>query len=113
MTARRLSPHQTWHGLPIAALLWSSIAGTSAATAADVAYGEYLASECATCHRRDGQDKGIPSIVGWPPEQFIAALAAYKKKERPNPIMQTIAGRLSDEEMQALAAYYAMLKPKP
>ena len=33
----------------------------------DPAYGEYLSGECVTCHQADGQDKGIPSIAGWPP----------------------------------------------
>lgn len=79
------------------------------ATAADPAYGEYLSSECITCHRRDGQNQGIPSIVGLAPVQFIAALRAYKSKDRSNPIMQTVAGRLSDDDMAALAAFYSSL----
>ena len=81
------------------------------ANAADPAFGQYLSSECVTCHRADGQDKGIPSIVGWPTEQFVAVLKSYKVKDRDNPVMQTIAGRLSDDEMAALAAYYGSLKP--
>lgn len=82
-----------------------------AASAGDPAFGEYLSSECVACHRRDGQDKGIPSIVGWPPEQFVAVLKSYKSKDRPNPVMQTITGRLTDEDMAALAAFYGSLKP--
>ena len=31
----------------------------------------------------------------------------YRQKRRENPIMQTIAGRLSDQEIAALAAYFA------
>jgi len=112
MAARPPAPREK-RGHLLTAAFWSLAVQASPAVAADVAYGEYLASECATCHRRDGQDKGIPSIVGWRPEQFVAALVAYRKKDRPNPIMQTIAGRLSDEDMKALAAYYATLKPKP
>lgn len=80
------------------------------ACAGDAAYGQYLSSECATCHRTDGQDKGIPSIVGWPTDQFVAVLNSYKVKDRPNPIMQTIAGKLNDQEIAALAAYYGSLK---
>lgn len=83
----------------------------NAASAADPAYGEYLSSECVSCHRRDGQDKGIPPIVGWPPEQFIAVLQSYKTKDRTNQVMQTITGRLTDEDMAALAAFYGSLKP--
>lgn len=102
-------------GLLAAAAFWGVAASTSptTASAADAAYGEYLSSECSTCHRRDGKDKGIPSIVGWPPEQFVAVLKSYKTKDRSNQIMQTITGRLSDEDMAALAAYYATLKPTP
>ena len=88
----------------------AAAAGVQPALAADPAFGEYLSSECVTCHRRDGQDKGIPSIVGWPPDQFVAVLKSYKTKDRDNQIMQTITARLSDDEMAALAAFYASLK---
>jgi cytochrome c len=77
--------------------------------AADSAFGQYLSSECVTCHRADGADKGIPSITGWPADQFVAVLKSYKAKDRDNAVMQTIAGRLGDDEMAALAAYYASL----
>jgi cytochrome c553 len=81
------------------------------AKAADVAFGEYLAGECVTCHQKSGQSNGIPTIVGWPPDQFVAVLKSYKAKDRPNPVMQTIAARFGDAEMEALAAYFATLKP--
>lgn len=75
----------------------------------DPEYGEYLASECVTCHQPDGDDEGIPSVTGWPEEDFVIALHAYKRKLRPHPVMQMMAGRLSDEEIAALAAYFATL----
>ena len=37
---------------------------------ADIAYGEYLAGECVTCHSADGADQGIPSIIGLDAEGF-------------------------------------------
>ncbi len=70
-------------------------------------YGEYLASECSTCHQSSGADDGIPSITGWPEDDFVIAMHAYKEKIRPHPVMQMMAGRLSDEEIAALAAYFA------
>lgn len=76
----------------------------------DPAYGEYLSSECITCHQKDGSDQGIPSVTGWPTEDFAAAMHAYKKKLRPHPVMQMMAGRLSNDEIAALAAYFATLK---
>ncbi|MEQ1613429.1 MAG: c-type cytochrome [Hyphomicrobiaceae bacterium] len=85
---------------------------TTAARAGDIAFGEYLSGECVTCHRVDGQDKGIPPIVGWPADQFTAVLQSYKAKDRANQVMQTIASRLSDQDMEALATYFESLKPK-
>ncbi len=76
----------------------------------DPEYGQYLASECSTCHQIDGDDEGIPSITGWPEEDFVVAMHAYKIQLRPHPVMQMMAGRLTDEEIAALAAYYAKLE---
>ena len=76
----------------------------------DRAYGEYLSSECKTCHRSDGADEGIPSITNWPAENFVLAMHAYKRKIRPHPVMQMMAGRLSDEEIAALAAYFETIE---
>ena len=76
----------------------------------DPAYGEYLASECMTCHQTDGDDEGIPSIIGWPEEDFVIAMHAYKQKVRPHPVMQMMAGRLGNEEIAALAAYFGALE---
>lgn len=75
----------------------------------DRAWGEYLSSECKTCHQADGTAEGIPSITYWPEEDFVIAMHAYKREIRPNPVMQMMAGRLSDEEIAALAAYFATI----
>lgn len=75
----------------------------------DVEFGEYLAAECLTCHRRDGADEGIPSVNGWPAEDFVVAMHAYKQKLRPHQVMQMMAGRLADDEIAALAAYFETL----
>jgi cytochrome c len=76
----------------------------------DPEYGEYLASECKTCHQTDGANDGIPGVTGWPTEDFVVAMHAYKQKLRPHPVMQMMAGRLSDEEIAALAAYFRDLE---
>jgi len=76
------------------------------------AYGQHLSGECTTCHRIDGSDNGIPSIVGWPPEDFAATLGFYKDGARSNPAMVSVAQSLDDEQIQALAAFFGAL-PKP
>ena len=76
----------------------------------DAEYGEYLASECLTCHKADGTSDGIPSITLWETEDFVVAMYAYKRKLRPHPVMQMMAARLNDEEIAALAAYFKDLE---
>jgi cytochrome c len=75
-----------------------------------VAYGEYLSGECVTCHRLSGEVNGIPSIIGWSPDQFLAVMHAYKFKARDNVTMQTIAARLTEDEIAALAAFFSNVK---
>ena len=76
------------------------------------AYGQHLSRECTTCHRIDGTDNGIPSIIGWPAEDFVTTLRYYKEGLRPNAAMQSVAQSLEDDEFQALAMFFGAL-PKP
>lgn len=98
---------------PAKALLFVLTAGLALedAAAGDRELGQYLSSECVTCHRTSGQDaQGIPKIHGWPEDQFIAVMNAYKRKQRDNPVMQTVAGRLGTDDIAALAAYFSTQK---
>ena len=65
-----------------------------------------------TCHQRSGQHQGIPPIVGWPENSFVEIMDEYRSKRRNNPVMQTIAGKFSGEEIAALAAYFGSLKSR-
>jgi cytochrome c len=94
-------------------LLLTSIAATIARGQGDRALGQYLSSECVTCHQLSGAYQGIPPIVGWPTQAFVDIMNEYRNKKRSNPIMQTIAGRLSPEEIAALAAYFGNLPYRP
>ena len=71
------------------------------------AYGEYLSGECVTCHRLDDDAGDIPPIFGWPEDRFIEILAMYKQGLRENQAMRNVAVSLGDEEMAALARFYA------
>jgi cytochrome c553 len=107
-----------WHrDLACAAVLAAAIAGLVAAPATlshasgDRALGQYLASECVTCHQLSGRFDGIPPIVGWPEESFVEIMNDYKSKKRNHAVMQTIAARLSPDEIAALAAYFGSVAP--
>jgi cytochrome c553 len=98
-----------WRLAASCALLVGSIAlaGTTVALAGgDKEFGEYLSSECVTCHQISGKFDGIPSIVGWPEQSLIRALTEYREKIRENAVMRSIAVKFSDEEIAALAAYF-------
>lgn len=77
------------------------------ARAGDVEYGAYLAQECSSCHQINVNRPGIPQIAGLPADYFIQALDWYKEGARDNATMRTIARSLDEEQIAALAAYYA------
>ena len=76
---------------------------------ADIAYGEYLAGECVTCHRSGAANDGIPNISGMDAEAFVYILQSYRSKELENKVMQLVASRLDDEQIASLAVYFASL----
>ncbi|EFO29425.1 cytochrome c2 [Roseibium sp. TrichSKD4] len=88
------------------------IGAAAMALEGDIAYGEYLATECVTCHQTSGRADGIPSIVGWPKDAFIRALFEYKVNLRTNQVMQNMTVNMGNEEIAALAAYYGSLEPQ-
>ncbi len=75
--------------------------------AGDVEYGAYLAQDCSSCHQKNTDSAGIPKITGLPADYFISALKAYKEGQRDHSTMQMIARSLDDEQVRALAAFYA------
>ena len=87
--------------------------GVTADAARLKAYGEHLSRECTTCHRLDGTDNGIPSIVGWDGGQFVTTMKFYQEGLRDNVAMMSVAKSLNEEQVQALAAYFASLPPPP
>lgn len=97
--------------------IWAVAAVSCIEVAADAArleaYGRHLSQQCTACHRADGvRVGGIPAIVGWPADQFVAVLKSYKSGERKNPVMISVTEPLGEEEMKALAAHFGSL-PKP
>lgn len=80
------------------------------AMAGDIPYGEYLAGECSSCHVQGGASSaGVPQIDGLDREAFITALFQYRVAARGNQTMVSVAARLGDEEIVALAAYFESL----
>lgn len=104
-----VSPRDIPESAPSAMARDPDVAPEILAIVGDPDYGEYLSGECVTCHQASGADKGIPSITGWPADVFVTVMHAYKTEARPHPVMRMMAGKLSDEEIAALAAYFESL----
>lgn len=84
-----------------------ALSGTSLA-AGDAAAGKEKAATCAGCHGIDGQ--GVDSknkISGLDIGKFKTAMQDYKTDKRENAMMQMFAKKLSDQDIEDLAAYYA------
>jgi sulfide dehydrogenase cytochrome subunit len=77
---------------------------------ADNVRGAQLAATCASCHRLDGRDEGIPSIIGLDEETLSRAMQAFKSGERSSQIMHVMSLSLSDEEIATLAHYLSTLR---
>jgi sulfide dehydrogenase cytochrome subunit len=69
--------------------------------------GAHLAAMCASCHRLDGRDRGIPSIVGIDKKKLVDTMEDFKSGKRSSQIMQVVARTLSTEEIAVLADYLA------
>lgn len=99
------------------ALLVAAVAGFSAPAGAQQATKSADAaanvSMCTGCHSIPGYQASFPQVyrvpkLGGQSAKYIEnALQAYKKGERAHPSMQAIAASLSDQQIAALAAYYA------
>ena len=91
----------------VATAMWLTTGVATAARAADIELGRSLASECLTCHRAATADGAIPNIFGVAEPHLVEAIKAYRAKQLPNALMQNIAGRLTDDEIAALALYFS------
>jgi cytochrome c len=91
----------------VALTIWS---GTCLAQKRDLEFGRYLATECLTCHRSATAGSTIPNIFGMAEPRFSVLIKAYRDKQLPNQVMQSVAGRLKDDEIEALAQYFSVTK---
>ena len=71
--------------------------------------GSMLANTCAGCHGTHGNSHGpaTPTIAGISSEYFIEAMKTYRDGSRPSTIMTRIAKGYNDDEIEAMASYFA------
>ncbi len=62
------------------------------------------AASCSGCHRPDGSGT-VPDLGNLTTDEIVAAVAAYRKGERPATVMDRLAKGFTDEEIRAIAAW--------
>lgn len=75
-----------------------------------------LSAQCSACHGTMGTafDEIIPPLAGMDKQEFIDKMQEYKTADASNFIvMGIIAQPITDEEIEAMAGYFAKLKPEP
>ena len=73
-----------------------------------------LASACFTCHGTDGHSVGgvPPSLAGRDRNDLLQAMKDFKADKRPATIMHQQAKGYTDQELEALAGYFASVKAR-
>lgn len=68
---------------------------------------------CMSCHGETGnaEMKGVPSLAGKTHADLAAQLHLFRSGQRQNPQM-VMTKRLTDDEIEALAAFFAKQQPK-
>jgi len=70
---------------------------------------------CGACHNTDGNSNNpiYPTLAGQHPEYIAKQLTDFRSGARMNATMAPNAAKLSDADIQNLAAYFSAQQPKP
>ncbi len=88
-------------------LISSTAMGVS--LAADVAKGKEKSMLCSGCHGADGISSmpDIPNLASQKEAYLIKSIKDFRNGNRKNPMMNSVAQGLSDEDIANLAAYFS------
>ncbi|MGA0777077.1 MAG: c-type cytochrome [Gemmobacter sp.] len=93
------------------ALLGLVLTSLALPAGAEGARGDMLAGSCAACHGPEGQSPGaIPAIAGIAAEDMARLLSEYRSGALEGTVMNRIARGFTDDEIAAIAAYFAALR---
>jgi cytochrome c553 len=96
----------------IAGLILASSLMGQAQAAGDAQRGKQIGYTCLGCHGIENYKNvyptySVPKLVGQHPEYIVAALKAYRSKQRSHATMYAQASSLSDQDIEDVAAYLA------
>lgn len=92
----------------------AALLAPAAHAAGDAEAGKAKAAVCGACHGMDGNSTNPewPKLAGQHAVYLVNQLKAFKSGERKNALMSPQAAALSDQDMEDLAAFYAVQTPK-
>ena len=95
------------HGLTMLAL----IASAGLVQAQDAAQVRSWAAACANCHGTDGRAQpGMEALAGANKDDIVKKMLDFKAGRKPATIMHQLAKGYSDEQITAIAGYFAAQK---
>jgi cytochrome c553 len=90
---------------------WLGVAGLAHAQAPDPLQVRSWAASCANCHGTDGRAQpGMASLAGASKDDMVKKMLEFKAGSRPATLMHQLAKGYSDEQIEAIAAYFAAQK---
>jgi cytochrome c553 len=86
----------------------AAFAPSAPAQLADPNFGRNLAAACANCHGTNGTSRqGMPNLSGQQQTYLAQQMQDFRAGKRPATIMHQIAKGYTDEQIDALAAYFS------
>jgi cytochrome subunit of sulfide dehydrogenase len=84
------------------------LAWTCAASAAEPPIAVF---GCSGCHATDAKvETPVPRLIGRPAAETVKAMQEFRDGQRPGTVMDRLAKGFTDQEVQAIAAWYAEQK---
>ncbi len=97
--------------LALSALVLSTLALHAQAQSVSPTQARSWAAGCANCHGTNGQAQpGMDALAGVAKDDIVKKMQDFKAGRKPATIMHQLAKGYSDEQIEAIAAYYAAQK---
>jgi len=91
----------------------AALALPALAQGTDPNLGRNLAAACASCHGTHGVSlQGMPSLAGQQRAYLVQQMQDFKTGKRPATVMHQLAKGYTDEQIDALAAYFSAQKAR-
>ena len=97
---------------PLGAAVLAAALACAAPAGAQDAGARNLASACAICHGTDGRaaTNDVVPLAGLPREHIASQMRAFRDGQRPATVMHQIAKGYTDEQLAAIAAWFANVR---